>query len=755
MNKNNIKEIKGKTIALSQIFILMVSIFTFAYFVGDEFKFVEAVEEEEEIMGIVPAPSAPSATSIPVSPSATTLAKEALLAPQIPVTTGAEYQQATFAEKAAYLAEQDAILAKKAEILTGLGTHVVVAVANAGIAIAFYFGGKALGEVFFGTGSPVAEQLGQALAWGYGIGAGIGMLIELIPGGAASSIGFLSSSLGFSVPLLGTPIIGLAGGLIGLGVAGVIWFFTATNERIDTVQFTCSPWQPKTKGEDCGKCNNGQLPCTEYKCKSLGNCEFIVNEKTGEDVCVWDDRNDIAAPIISSWAEPLKENFSYTPATASLPAESTGTSGVTLRYTGEGSDVNGCLSPFKIVPFGISLNKPGKCKMDLVRKDKFTDMSKYISFGESIYNHTLYAFSPGLDAAEKEGITIPNGGNYEVYVRCESRNEVSNVGTFVFKFCAQEHDGTAPIIPLTEPLNGMPISMGTNSQEVKFYTDKPADCKWSHSDESYDRMTGTMIAETDNSEGLQSIADMGSNMLYKHTTTLDGLKDEVENKFYVKCKSYPLNDEADRVTNEESYIYKLLGTRALIIDSVEPLKDSTIKDSTEIVKVTLGARTSAGHKDGESWCKYNETSNPTSGDYVLFASDTSSTYQHSQDLWLEPGNYQYSIKCCDLGGNCKTDSTKFDVETDSTAPIVTRVYKSVDGLNIATNEKSECVYSISSQFECSYTFEDGIKLTTTDNINHYTEWSTDSIFFVKCKDEFGRGPVSGKCSVIARPFSSI
>jgi hypothetical protein len=387
------------------------------------------------------------------------------------------------------------------------------------------------------------------------------------------------------------------------------------------------------------------------------------------------------------------------------------------------------------------LDKPGKCKIDTVRTDDFNSMKLTISNGYYKYNHTIISVHAGATELENEGIILEGGGTYETFVRCESRNGASNAGTFVFKYCvSDEPDVTAPSIKLTNPVNGMPVQQGLISQFTEVYTDKPSDCKWSHNDEDYDTMPNTMQCS-------QSITEINANMLYKCTTTLTGLKDNTENTFYFRCKSYPMNNESDRYKNEESYVYKLIGTKQLVIDEVKPVAGTTIKDSTQSVKVTLEAKTSAGFKDGEAKCYFKQSSE-TDSSYILFFNTDS--YQSTQDLWLPRGSYRYTIKCCDLGGNCATSATEFIVETDFNPPNIVRVYNEGGSLKIVTDEEATCVYDTTS---CSYNFDDGISMTSSDNINHFTEWNTDTNFYIKCQDNFGNQPISGGCSIIVRPFS--
>jgi hypothetical protein len=241
---------------------------------------------------------------------------------------------------------------------------------------------------------------------------------------------------------------------------------------------------------------------------------------------------------------------------------------------------------------------------------------------------------------------------------------------------------------------------------------------------------------------------MNANMLYHCSTNVTGLKDGVENDFYFRCKSYPLNNESDRYANTESYKYTLIGTQDLVIDSISPVDRTLLKDSTQSVKVDLDVKTSAGYKDGEATCSYADTSG-TNKKYVLFANTNS--YESTQELWLDSGSYTYTIKCCDLGGNCKTQSTSFDVETDSNAPNVIRVYNDVNQLKIITDEDASCVYDTTS---CSYSFDDGLKMTSSNNREHSTDWNVDNVFYIKCKDAYGNMPSPDECSLIARPITS-
>jgi len=134
--------------------------------------------------------------------------------------------------------------------------------------------------------------------------------------------------------------------------------------------------------------------------------------------------------------------------------------------------------------------------------------------------------------------------------------------------------------------------------------------------------------------------------------------------------------------------------------------DELIKDSTDAVKVTLEVKTSAGYNDGEARCYY-KSADDERGQYILFA-ETGNSNVHTQELDFLEGNYEYDIRCVDLGGNPDEAVIKFSVETDLTPPRIVRAYKDSSYLRLITNEEASCVYGTDS---CNYPFSDGISMT--------------------------------------------
>jgi len=522
---------------------------------------------------------------------------------------------------------------------------------------------------------------------------------------------------------------GTASWIIG-GAVALYFLITWRDKKQDLFIFSCYSWDAPKGGEKCEECNKqGDLPCSDYQCRSLGQSCQLLNPGTDEEQCAWVNRNDVEYPIIQPWEDALLDRFRYTPDNTISPPDR----GVKVENI---DSTTKCVKAFSPVAFGVALNEPAQCKLDVLRKNTYDEMDLYFSSALLQYNHSYTLSLPGANALAQENITVQNNGQYDIFVRCQDANGNSNVATFVFKYCVEQGpDVTPPLIVSTNFLNNMPIAYNQTSLDLEVYVNEPADCRWSHLDQSYDNMENEMQCPN-------SIFEMNSQMLYTCTTTLTGIKDRTENKFYFKCKDQPLATE-DRNTNSESYEFTVIGTQPLVIDSVGP--NETVKDSTLTVKVTLEAETSAGYDEGKAICYYSDTGQSNS--YNEFYNTNS--YVHSQDLYLEEGDYNYFIKCVDLGGNTDTKQTSFHVETDSESPIVVRAYHEASYLVIITNEESECVYS---NDDCNYLFDDGTKMTAQDDTKHFTDWNTQREFFIKCKDTYNNQPNPNECSIIVRPF---
>lgn len=597
---------------------------------------------------------------------------------------------------------------------------------NAAAAAGIYYGIKFIGP-FFKLDKSAIDSAAKAGAIGYMAGYGALKL------GASKAI---ASALGVST--------GVATFGIGLIVAATIFILTYKKSQEQNIAFQCLPWQAVLGGKNCEQCNKGPFPCTEYQCKSLGQACELVNQDTNEKLCIWKNRKDTKPPVIQPWEDALSDSkLSYKPDGKQSPPDR----GVFVTYNGK------CLPAFTPFSFGIKLDEPATCKADITRKKTYDEMSMY--FGDTSltrYNFTQTVSLPSNESLAVENITLQNDGNYEIYVRCIDVNgnpvPSSPSSTFVFKYCVDKGpDAQAPIIVGTNPItlpDGIPIGFNQSSMGIEVYVNEPSECKYSRErDLDFSQMEGNMSCSS-------SVFEMNAQMLYKCTTTLTSIKNQVKNDFYFRCKDKP-KALKDRNVMSKGYKFTVKGTQPLVIDSILP--NGTVRDSTSPAKITLKVETSAGYKEGDSTCYYSESCYLSSGKkdkYTMFYySQGLSSYTHAQDLWVAQGNYQCSVRCVDLGGNTDEKKVGYRVEIDAASPLVVRAYHEDPYLKIITNEKSSCVYDTQS---CSYLFDDGIALNSGDKLLHFTEWDATQTYYIKCEDEYNNQPFPNQCSIIVKPF---
>jgi len=537
--------------------------------------------------------------------------------------------------------------------------------------------------------------------------------------------------------LAGVGIVSLTGGPAGVIITTTIivaiWFANKflTREQQRLISFQCTPWQAQTGGSNCELCNNKEFPCTEYQCRSLGSGCEIINKDTDEPRCVHKDPRDVDPPNITAWTDILTDDYRYDP----LPQ---GQFGVEIKHLNEE-----CLPAFQPFTFGVQLNKEGFCRIEFERTASFEDM-RFDFGGRNLFNtnHSQTMSFPGAAHLEQAGIlNITNDGEFEFYVRCQAAsNGKSNREEFLFKFCTEKGpDTTSPIIRGFNWNDKSAIGyFGENEpREVntQVYTNEPAQCRWAHEDKNYEDMENSLICSN-------NIDNFNAQLSYTCSGKLTGLENNQENKFFFRC-----NDTFGNV-NIQSKTLSLIGTQPLVIDEIAP--NGTIKDSTDSIKVTLEAETSAGANEGRATCSYS--SSGESATYVKFQNTDSHT--HSTNLWLEPGSYSYFIRCIDSAGNSDTEQTSFIVESDTQTPVVVRAYRESNYMNIITNEEAECVYSDNANVGCSYLFEpDGISMQNSEGNKHQTAWNPSKTFYIKCQDEFGNQPAPNACSIVVSPYS--
>ncbi len=593
-----------------------------------------------------------------------------------------------------------------------------------------YFGVKMIGKLF-GLDKPLVDSLSAAA--GLGVGAGVTASYLVSNGVLGSTVAGAPQIWGMSANAFGA--------VVGIGVGVAVLLLTYKKEKREVISFECLPWEPPLGGEKCDQCNDPIKPCTEYRCKSLGQGCEIINQGTEQEMCFWKNKGDTRAPKINTDKNKFKpQGLEFRP-DAAISMPNTGFKIIDPKAN------NGCIEAFTKLEFGITTNEPAQCRIDYELTKTYDEMA-YL-FGESNYfdyNHTQQLKIP--DPANTVGVPIlytkKNGVNtMTLYARCiDGNGNGGNSGAVAFSFCVKEGPDTSP--PVVE---GGSIDSGSfvqfNADKVPYelYTNEISECKWSRLDKAFEDMENTMSCAN-------QVEQINANLDYVCSTELTGIKNDFDNKFYFRCKDLPGKAEKDRNVMSTSFPLTLKGTKnTLAIEQVGP--NGTITGGESVVGVNLVVKTSFGVEDGKAVCAYSLEENDLAN-YIDM--DETDNYLHNQTQFLPQGSYKYFFKCVDAGGNLASASTSFIVKTDTAEPLIARIFRDGSSMKIITNEDGGCVYSLNS---CSYDYESGTGFVYDTSASggfnkkvHYTDWDTSKTYYIKCQDINGKKPRSDKCSAV-------
>ncbi|MBU0958002.1 MAG: hypothetical protein KKF56_04305, partial [Nanoarchaeota archaeon] len=582
--------------------------------------------------------------------------------------------------------------------------------------------GYMLGEML----GPENSNAGKAAAIAMGVGGTIsGLIANTMNGGGVN----IMNLVGGTASTTATNAFWV-GSIVGIAVAAVIFVMLYEEWNYRAVVFECKPWVAPSGSaakDNCELCNNDPMrPCSEYRCRSLGQSCALVNANSSEfAMCYWQNPGEVGAPVITPNYEVLSLDHSYNEVSST---------GMRVKYDMEN---DGCVKAFTPLTFGVVTDKPAQCKVDYNHTSGFDNMR--FDFGSNIflYNHTMTMSLPSPSSINAESPVITNDGVYTLYVRCKDGMDNANTDEFSIRFCVGDGpDTTPPEILLTNPLNGKPVQYNLNETDIWVYLNEPADCKWSRQDRGYDDMNddNQMICD-------KSVTKMNNLMMYKCTDVLTGLENSKNNDYYFRCRDQPNAAENDRNTNTQSYKLTLIGTRPFDIIEVGP--NGTVEGYANVAEVELFVETANGYNQGDGWCYFSTTG--AESDYILMGDTNSNVHRQTQSL--VEAEYTYYFKCHDLGGNADYANVSFRVDIDREMPIIARAFKDGDRLVIMTDEKSECSYS---EKDCDFALNDGVSMPYVNSTEHYVDWTDDTTYHIKCKDQSGNQPVTRYCSMIIK-----
>ncbi|MDP2926469.1 MAG: hypothetical protein Q8N99_08885, partial [Nanoarchaeota archaeon] len=491
------------------------------------------------------------------------------------------------------------------------------------------------------------------------------------------------------------------------------------------VKFTCMPWQPETGGLNCDLCNTNDplgVPCSEYRCKSLGQtCEFI-NPRTEDEKCVKNDPADISSPRI----KPLYSNI-----TSGYKYDKVSDSSFELK-TNNGE----CIPEYTFLEFGIETDKPARCRIGTDVLQTYDEMPEFFGGKNSfIIDHTMQlaipspsAFKNRYNLTDEETEAL---GQINYFVICENVNGISNTIPFAIKTCVEPGpDLTAPIVTKVIPETGY-VKYSETEKEIQIYTNEPANCKWSvENNKKYEDMENTMSCLTD----IEEYGLFG----WPCITNLTGI--DTNSKFYIKCKDQPWLPEENQSRNAmtENYEYNLQVSKTpLIIEDFRPENGKEILSGVEPVVVEFKIKTSGGI-DGTSTCKWEGNG------YTDYFSEINEQFHIYIVTSATRGTYDIKFACEDAAGNVAENSTSFKIKIDSNGPRITRMFYS-GGLKIVTDENAECRYAFSNKISW-----ENSTIMSGAGLEHTSDWQLKN-YYVQCSDEYGNK--GGK--IVIKPYSLI
>jgi len=479
------------------------------------------------------------------------------------------------------------------------------------------------------------------------------------------------------------------------------WLFTiyslidvfTTKYKTYKIATVCNPWIAPLGGKDCEKCNEKFKPCSEYKCRSLGQTCRLINPGTDEEKCINMHPNDVNSPIITPNIYAILKGF-------------------TIKDFGpnQGYEIKEGVSPYSPFSIGININEPSQCKYSTNASMKFDDMQ--FTFGSSLflYNQTMLVSLP-QELASVEALKQTKG-IYTLYLKCMDASGNKNNRDYFIRFKIKPgRDLTPPIIEAASLKNNAYMANNVKETELSIFTNEPATCRYSGNDVTYENMKNEF---TCSQSGFQTASLFYST--YECKTSVKDIK-EGDNAFYFRCNDLSNNK------NQEGFKFNLIGTKVLTINATSP--SGEVMDNN----ITLELTTMDGAQDGRAVCGYKLGNAP----YVEFSSTNSN--KHTENVALRIGDYNYQIICSDIAGNEAKGNIRFKIAKDIEAPKLMFVYKDVAAslLHIELNEITSCEYSTLKPFKSG----DGTKMTNENNKVHEASILDDANkFYITCQDEF-------------------
>lgn len=484
-----------------------------------------------------------------------------------------------------------------------------------------------------------------------------------------------------------------------------------------TFDFQCKPWIVPSGSSSCARCGADNLPCSEYRCKSLGKCDYFEPAGADKGYCV--PAKDFNSP---------KLIYTINPASP--------------------------VPPYTSVEINITTNEVSKCKFDIGSSGSKISEMKFDLGGNWGLEHSIILSLPGQKLGIKNQSRydlIKDGGVYDMYVRCEDAAGNFNIAAELIRFeVMPTPDKLAPYIMSFEPASGARIKSNTTSKEIKFRLNEPVECKWSFKDRVFSEMENNFSCDT-------AISDYGMLNGYWCSGKLTNITKDItkETKYYIRCKDQPW------LEGQESELYsrnKNDKSREYVLKASEPLKITDLTPKGNIKKtggessVEIKALTSNGGANGMATCRWKLSSNSANLSNVFdFFKNTNSTIHTQRTSNLTEGSYKIEVRCADKSENEANATSEFKLEIDKSSPRIIRVYNSGGRLKVITDEEAECKFTSDSKLKCSFAFDNSnITLMQGAGKEHTADWINGKDYYIRCRDYYENE--NAGCGIIVRTY---
>ena len=494
--------------------------------------------------------------------------------------------------------------------------------------------------------------------------------------------------------------------------------------------YSCNTWKAPLGGDKCELCNNDFLPCTEYKCKSLGStCEIKTPDTDSFGETVFSD-----VQFCYDSAQCSKNEITNTEITSVELSE-----GFDSSENGRERNIWDKAIPNKInenqqIEIIFNTKEYAECwwsKTPIVGAEIPTDSIVIPRLDPTKFNLTLTM--PDADDLD----WLSDGETFTANIQCSDvcGNPSTEPYKFIFKV-RKTPDTLSPRIYFETTETFIPFN--SNEGKLKVFADEVlAECKYSFSQSTpYEQMINTFST---------CIPYSPDTINYFCETTVGSLNMPEQKIVYVKCKDTSGNINVD--SEEESHTF-IKSKAKLKISSVTPTDGQTFKKSfgEGTNKISFSISTTGGlNDDGLSSCNWTFDNMEN----IAFLDNPLSTHNLDFDYsTLRSGSHVMRFNCKDDGGNSATNQIQFNIEVDRTAPLITRVSKEGSSLVLTTDEIAICYYDNSTLPSCSFIPEQVEKIDGTYVSSHPFSFNSDKTYYIKCEDPF-RNANSG-CAMIVK-----